>query len=215
MIRIEISGDTAADVLSDLRALAASTGEQRVVAFPAPEMSKPEPEKQAQAEPAPPAEEEPRAYGQPSGDRKRRTKEEMAEDAEIERLAGKIDRDPAAMTGSATEILAFLRKVITEPVRKPVTYETPNISANPEDRQPPADEPALDGEILDDEAPAAEATRDDLKAAMTKLTEKHGMPAGLKIIGEVFAPYGKSKQSEFDDDSAIFAEVIAKLEARL
>ena len=149
------------------------------------------------------ADDTPRAYGEAGGGRKRRTKDEMAEDAEIEELAGKIGRDPASLTGSAAEVLASLREV--------AAGQKPNISATPEDRQPPAE--PLTGEIVEDEAKPA--TRDDLKAAMTKLTEKHGMPHGLKLIGEVFAPYGKAKQSDFDDDPAVFAELIGKLEARL
>lgn len=141
---------------------------------------------------------EPRAYGEASAGRKRRTKEEMAEDAEIEALAEKLKIASIPTDEPAQTVLASFRGAANALVATP----TPAPESEP-----------LTGEIVNDEPTGP--SRDDLMAAMRDVVVKHSQVEGAALIGKVFAPYGKTKQSEFDDDPVVFAELIAKLKEQM
>lgn len=121
-----------------------------------------------------------RERNRPGEGRARRTKEEIAEDKELDDLAAKLgvsDEDVdqiLAKHGHAATIEALKERADEK-------AEIRNISTSPEDRTNPEDE----AQDKADEAAEVEAARDtenpltvdDLRSVMGKYVEAHGMPA--------------------------------------
>lgn len=157
-------------------------------------------ERQAKAEipeQKPASEPQGRLYGQPSPGKARRNKAEMAEDEEIDALRAELGIDMPE--GVATEILERFRGHKAREAAQTEDEAPSNISTTPEDRKEPADE-------------TPEATREDVKAAMTKYVEKHGMDKAMTDLPKVM---GYERQSEIPDDAAIFTKVVAAIEEAL
>lgn len=143
-----------------------------------------------------PEADEVRFYGKSDGGRARRTKEQMAEDAEIDELAEKlkIDVSKAVVSRPAAEVLAQLRE------KAEAAPEAAKASISTGDER-------VDPEQTEDEAPTA--TREDVRDAMAAYVEKRGMPAiqtnGPKLLGY-------KKLSEMPEDPEIFAAAVARLQ---
>lgn len=146
-----------------------------------------------------------RLYGRPDASRARRTKDEMAQDEEIEKLADQLGVNLAGAMWPADKILADLTE-------KAAAQEKPAISTG-EERVDPAQEPEeapepLTGEVMPDEP---KVTREDLKPLMHRmLDEKHNgdMAATMEKFKELL---GVGKQSDIPDDQIPAAH--AKLSA--
>lgn len=134
-----------------------------------------------------------RERGKPSPGRARRTKEEIAEDEAADK-ADAANAEPA------------------EP--------QPNITAEPENRVDPASEAEAEQDAEDEaadeaNAPAPEATRDDVRAAMLAYQGAYGTPALMAdmtaILNEEYPAGGVTKLSEIPDTPADFAKITARL----
>ena len=215
-IELKITGETAEDFQRNLVMFGQAflhVNEKGATAVSPVEVMQPAPE-EPDAEPAPEQPEEKaeapaaRMYGQSGKGSGRRTKAEIAEDEEIDRLIKELGGHwtaPSANTPAA-ELLDQLRKVKDEQDAEP--EQKPQISESPEDRKDPEEVPDAAPQEPD-ETPAAEATRDDLKAAMSRYVEKFGMAAAKEKLPGVM---GYQRQSEVPDDPAEFAAVIAKID---
>ena len=133
-----------------------------------------------------------RERGKPSPGRARRTKEEIAEDEAADAAdAATQAQDPAANISTGDE------------------------RVNPEEAAQDAADEAAD----EANAPAATASRDDVRAAMTAYNTKFGMgvlTADMTAILAAHWPDGSvTKLSEIPEDPAAFAAVIAALTAKL
>lgn len=200
MIKIEFSGD-ASTVMTEMAQMLAATDarSEPPVARPAPEPTTPEEPAQAEALAETPTEEpasEPagRMYGKADEGKSRRTKVQIAEDEEIEALASKLgaNLEGAAAKHPASIILAELRsKAESEP------EETAGISTG-EERTDPAQEET------------SALTREDVRDAMGRYVEAHGMPAMQKNGPELL---GYAKLSEIPEDPEAFAAAIERLDA--
>lgn len=125
-----------------------------------------------------------RERGKPSAGRARRTKEEIAED-------DAADAADAAQTAETAAVPA-----------------EEAVQSNPvEEAQDAADEAADPVN-----APASEATRDDVRAAMVEYSQKNGMPkltADMStLLGRLWPDGSVTKLSEIPEDAAAFASVI-------
>jgi hypothetical protein len=126
----------------------------------------------------------PRRYGEPEEGRKRRTKEAMAVDKEIEALA---DRYPGVnlLAAPAVEMLEALASGSIPPewAVDGAPETPPNISAVPENRVDPADaaQDAAD-EAAEVEANRGPVTHDDLRQAVGEFSKKHGIAAASKAV---------------------------------
>lgn len=130
--------------------------------------------------PAPEAAPTFRERNRPGEGRARRTKEEIAEDKELDVAAG----EAGVSDGTVDEMLEQYGHATTIAKLKELAAEKAeprNISASPEDRVNPEDE----AQDKADEAAEVEAARDpenpltvdDLRSVMGKYVEAHGMPA--------------------------------------
>lgn len=130
--------------------------------------------------PAPEAAPAFRERNRPGDGRARRTKEEIAEDKELDVAAG----EAGVSDGTVDEMLEQYGHATTIAKLKELAAEKAeprNISASPEDRVNPEDE----AQDKADEAAEVEAARDpenpltvdDLRSVMGKYVEAHGMPA--------------------------------------
>lgn len=133
-----------------------------------------------------------RERGKPSPGRARRTKEEIAEDEAADAAdAATQAQEPAANISTGDE------------------------RVNPEEAAQDAADEAAD----EANAPAATASRDDVRAAMTAYNTKFGMgvlTADMTAILAAHWPDGSvMKLSEIPEDPAAFAAVIAALTAKL
>lgn len=180
---------TPPEVLEEIRAFLGVRGSESEPA--APKDDKPD---AAQAET--PKEEETsdgRMYGKTEVGKARRTTVQIAEDEEIETLAAKLgaNLDGAAAKHPASDILEQLRA---------------------QSETAPADESAgiSTGEERSDPEQEEGATRDDVRDAMGRYVEKHGMPAIQKNGPELL---GYAKLSEIPEDPALFAAAAARLDA--
>lgn len=191
-VKIEIFGETAREALDELRGFAndlilpASVGGCDLGAAEVVDRVTESTERMLEAAAA--AEEAPkRERGKPAPGRARRTKEEIAEDE----AADKADAANA------------------EP--------QPNISAEPENRVDPAEaaQDAEDEAADEANAPAPEATRDDVRAAMLAYQAAYGTPALMAdmstILNEEYPAGGVTKLSEIPDTSDDFAKITARL----
>lgn len=130
--------------------------------------------------PAPEAAPAFRERNRPGEGRARRTKEEIAEDKDLDVAAG----EAGVSDGTVDEMLEQYGHATTIAKLKELAAEKAeprNISASPEDRVNPEDE----AQDKADEAAEVEAARDpenpltvdDLRSVMGKYVEAHGMPA--------------------------------------
>lgn len=126
----------------------------------------------------------PRLYGEPEEGRKRRSKEAMAVDKEIETLA-EVYPDVNLRAAPAVEMLEALSSggIPPEWAVGGAPDAAPNISARPEHRVDPADaaQDAAD-EAAEAEANRGPVTHDDLRQAVGEFTKKHGIAAASKAI---------------------------------
>jgi hypothetical protein len=145
-----------------------------------------------------------RRYGQPSAGKARRTKEELAEDAELDGLSASLghaipEDEPVA------DLLIAWRAESAAKAEEPQRA----ITATPEDRQPVEEPKVVTGEIVDDffgDEPAPVYTKDDLKKALEAVFKAKGndMPATSAWLEKVA---GVRKMSEVAEDK--FGLVIA------
>lgn len=215
MIRIEFTGQ-AQDVLAEMRTLLDAVGGVPAVE---PSWAQPEPEAapEAEEEAPKPSESNKRMFGQSAPNKARRTKDDMAVDAEIEELAGLLDIDVSQRVQPADELLIELRG-LARADEQPFEPKTPKraITATPENRVGPEDK-VEEAEVVEEKAeekaggkPASKTTREDLKAAMQEYVAAVGMAEAMERFPSVS---GYAKQSEIPDDAAVFDEIIAKLKA--
>lgn len=154
-----------------------------------------------------------RERGKPAPGKARRTKAEIEEDEAADAEDARLNAiaDERANDGSAP-IPSDLSETPTD---------KPAISTG-EERISPEDDAAAEQDAADEaadpaNAPAAEATRDDVRTAMMGYSEKHGLPALTTrltaIFNEKFPGQGVTKLSEIPEDAAAFQSVIDALNA--
>lgn len=140
-----------------------------------------------------------REFGKAPEGKTRRTKEEIAEDEEVQSLIDKgafgsgadvegwvREHGHAAVIQRAKDLLA--RKADDE-----AHSEKSNISASPEDRQDPENPADAEQDAADEQAevdaardPEAPLTLDDLRSAMNEFVEAKGMPTTQKEGPSIF-----------------------------
>lgn len=197
MIELKISGDTWEDFHRD-----AACFSQNFLHLGVQMPNEATQEKDDEPEtPARPVRPGARRYGESEKSKARRTKEQIAEDKEIDELCaalGVTDKPDIP----AAELLLQLREqsATAEPedTPEPEAEAKPNISASPEDRKEP--EP-VSGEILDDKP---EFTAEDVKAALSKVVEKKGMAEAISWLNKIS---GATKFSAIPQDK--YAEIVA------
>ena len=137
--------------------------------------------------------ETPRAYGEAAGDRKRRTKVEIAEDQEIDALAAKTDL--AIRTDiPATEMLAELKD------------ELEKAPDGKSDEEEEASDGKSDEEAsFDVEEEEEELTPEAFRARVITLNKTHGK-AAIAVLSQYGAGLSKIPKGKY-------GEVLAKLEA--
>ena len=206
-VRIEIFGETAREALDELRGFAddlirpASAGISDLGAAEVVDRVTESTERMLEA--AAVAEEAPkRERGKPAPGRARRTKEEIAEDE----------------AAAAAEFAPEAKKLAEEGAQQFAEDRAAmNITAEPENRVDPADaaQDAEDEAADEANAPAPEATRDDVRAAMLAYQAAYGTPALMAdmtaILNEEYPAGGVTKLSEIPDTSADFARITARL----
>ena len=147
-----------------------------------------------------------RRYLLPAFGSARRTKAELAEDAELTELAALLGKSKSDTTSDpVVYLLPAWREESTD--AGTADAAAAQISTSPEDRQDPAQvtEDAIDGEVMDDVV-EAEVTADMLKAAMSKVAETRGMPW---LIENMTSLTGAAKFSLID--AASYAAAFAAL----
>lgn len=197
-VEIKITGADAEDAVAKLVSLAGAVSDR--VTLPAAPAQQPT-AKPVTAE-APAAVEETaddeqetfRAYGQSEAGKARRTKVQIAEDEEIEKLAAALGVVDIPTDRPAEVVLEKLRAASA-------AQDQPQISANPEDRRDPAGD-----DTPSDEIPPA--TREDVRNALAAYAEKFGMPAAQKNGPQLL---GAGKISEIPDDAAAFQAAIDRI----
>ncbi len=147
-----------------------------------------------------------RRYGQPSNGKARRTKEELAEDAEIEALANSLGMDVPGPDLIVAETLLDWRAKSAAKAEEPKA----NISANPEDREPPEEPKAVEGEVVDDlfdDAPAETYTIEQVREALGGVHKSFGgdMPKTIEWLKGVCGAAKTSQIAEADYGKVIAA----------
>lgn len=135
-----------------------------------------------------------RKYGESDWDKKRRTKEQMAVDTEIEELTSALGIE-IDKTVPADRLVVLLREQSASATDE---TDTPNISTSPEDRKDPGE---TEAEIV--------YTRDDVRDLLGKYAEKFGMAQAQKEGPKLL---GAPKLSEIPDDNEAFATAVRNLQ---
>ncbi|MDV2964571.1 hypothetical protein RZ532_01165 [Nitratireductor aquimarinus] len=135
-----------------------------------------------------------RKYGESDWDKKRRTKEQMAVDTEIEELTSALGIE-IDKTVPADRLVVLLREQSASATDE---TDTPNISSSPEDRKDPGE---TEAEIV--------YTRDDVRDLLGKYAEKFGMAQAQKEGPKLL---GAPKLSEIPDDNEAFATAVRNLQ---
>lgn len=153
-------------------------------------------------EPAPP-----RERGKPAPGRARRTKAEIEEDEAA---------DAADQAGEARRLADEGAKQFEEDRKAAISTGDERVS--PEDAAA-AEQDAADEAADPANAPAAEATREDVRAAMLAYGNKMGMDRLtvdlLAILKDKFSDGKVTKLSEIPEDAAAFQSVIDALTAKM
>lgn len=196
-VTIHIEADTATEAKQEMARLLGSAvtmpADPIVVPAdeaPAPQPDTAEPEKETPAE-KPSAASGGRKHSESDGDRKRRTKEQLATDKEIEELAAALGI-AIDTTVPADRLVVQLREASAGAAKEETKA---NISTAPEDRKEPE---AAGGEV-------SKATLEDVRAALGTVVEAHDMPTAIAWLEEVG---GCKKMSELPEDK--YGHVIAE-----
>ena len=150
-------------------------------------------EKAAKPEPAPEPEEDegPRVYGASSAGRARRTKEEMKEDAQIEKLAEQLGVKKIPTDMAAEDTLAHMKKML-------------------EDKEPEEEEKVEEEEDFDLDADEEEegevVSLEDFRAAVIKAVNEHDADAKA-----ILKKYGKGISAVAEEDRAKALKELAAL----
>ncbi len=146
-----------------------------------------------------------RRYGQPSNGKARRTKEDLAEDAEIDALSASLGRLIPSEEPVADLLLAWRHESASK-------AEEPraNISADPENREPPEEPKAVEGEVVDDlfdDAPAETYTIEQVREALGGVHKSFGgdMPKTIEWLKGVCGAAKTSQIAEADYGKVIAA----------
>lgn len=195
MIEVKITGESWGEVAGQIAGItgAGPRVEWRDAVVSASSSGSPNP-RDAQDDSPSPDEDDARAYGATGEGRKRRTKEEMAEDQEIYELSERLGMKKIPTDVPATSLLAELRE----------RAAAGGASAEDEPKE-------VSGEIVDETAVGDDEkvyTRDDVREALAAYAEKHGMAKaqeeGPKLMG---AP----RLSAIEDDPAAFKKAALAL----
>lgn len=141
-----------------------------------------------------------RKYGESDWDKKRRTKEQMAVDTEIEELTSALGIE-IDKTVPADRLVVLLREQSASATDETDTNDKPNISASPEDRKEPE---TVEAEVV--------YTRDDVRDMLGKYAEKFGMAQAQK---EGPGLMGAPKISEIPDNPEAFAKAVRNIKEAL
>lgn len=186
MIRIEITGDQPAAIGHQLSALAALFGATVSAGAIAAEP-------QATEETAPETNDEstaPRLRGKAGEGRARRTKEEMAEDEALEKLAASAgvaieDVDAKLSDGhSRADVTASLERAIRENT----------------DTAPSEDPKEPEAETKADSPPAGDVTREDVRKAIVEAAAKIDQPKRGDFVQGLLNPFGVKKLGDLPDE---------------
>lgn len=155
-----------------------------------------------------------RLYGSPAKGRARRSKEEMAEDADIEKLAELKGVDPTKYANTAAA------KALDDLKHTPAAEAPANISTGEERIDPTSVEDAAQDaadEVAEVEAALDEKilTHDDVRQALSAYVKAFGMDAamedGPKVIAMLFGE-GKVKVSDIPNEQVALAKAVSGIE---
>ncbi|MEF2552013.1 hypothetical protein VQ042_11680 [Aurantimonas sp. A2-1-M11] len=185
MIRIEITGDQPAAIGHQLTALAALFGVQT---SNAPALVESFVTGDTETTTAVDDEPAPRLRGKAGEGRARRTKEEMAEDEALEKLAASAgiaieDVDAKLAEGnSRADVIASLERAIRE-----------NTDTAEEPKEPEAETKA-------DTPPAGDVSREDVRKAIVEAAAKVDQPKRGDFVQSLLNPFGVKKLGDLPDE---------------